>query len=100
MANYFNIYFNDLTFEKQEEIRDLIRQRTIENTDLMTQFKEEAEDDEERAKREYEEFCKKFPKHKLAKSYKPLDIKTQIEQYIEEEIRDQINRNFSAKGEV
>ena len=100
MTNQFKINWTDLTFKKQQEVEDIIRYRIMEDKELIEEWKEEARDDERRAKKDHEDFCKKFPKHDLAKSYKSIPIKNRMEEYIVQAIDDEINRNFRAGGEV
>ena len=100
MTIQFKIRQTELTFGKHQELEDIIRQRVMEDKELITEYKDEAKDHERRGKKDHEDFCKKFPKHDLATPYEPIPIKDRMEEYIVQAIKDEINRNFRAEGEV
>jgi len=100
MTNHFNIHWTDLTPDKREEIEELVRERILDDEELIAGFREEAEDDERRDKEEYEEFCRKPLGNRLAKPYKPIPIEQRVEDYVEEAVDDEIRENFRAKGEA
>jgi hypothetical protein len=98
MANYFSIYWNDLTFEKQEEIRDLVRSRIKRDVDLMNQFEEDAKAAIEKERQDHIEHFKLTGRKVFYKN--SVLIEQRVKDYIEEVVTDKINREFNAQGEV
>ena len=81
MTNYFNIYFSDLSFEKQEEVRSFVKQDLEEDDNIMERIEEVAEEEiEEHGNR--------------------VSLKDRIELLLDEETDDEARKRFTAKGEV
>jgi hypothetical protein len=81
MTNYFNINFSDLSFTKQEEVRDFVRTGLKEDSEAMEEIKE-------RAKEEEKEYGGS------------LLLKDRIDLLLDEEVEDEAEKRFCAKGEV
>lgn len=102
MVKKFRLYFNDLSWEKQQEFITDLKEMKLE------EFKTEAEDEEGKHINEnytwQEAYCRltalEYELWENEKDPKQVDWEYIVENYAEEEAQDLINTTFFAEGEV